>query len=85
MTNRAMTPSQRAEYVRLSIATLDTLKAYEAAHRAPTLSPERRDRVACGPGGLDHEPPDEAGGPGDGDPHPGPGSVSRSGTGPSPA
>ena len=40
-----MTPSQRAEYVRLSIATLDTLKAYEAAHRAPTLSPERLDRV----------------------------------------
>lgn len=45
MTNRVMTPSQRAEYVRLSIATLDTLKAYEAAHRAPTLSPERLDRV----------------------------------------
>lgn len=40
-----MTPEQRAEYVRLSIATLDTLKAYEAARQAPALSPERRDRV----------------------------------------
>ncbi|MCT1584659.1 hypothetical protein M3D57_05315 [Corynebacterium sanguinis] len=45
MTNRVMTPKQRAEYVRLSFATLDTLKAAEVAHRAPTLSPERRDRV----------------------------------------
>lgn len=45
MTNRAMTPSQRAEFVRLSIATVDTLKAIEVAHAAPTLSPERRDRV----------------------------------------
>lgn len=40
-----MNPEQRAEYVRLSIATLDSLKAAEVAHRAPTLSPERRDRV----------------------------------------
>lgn len=45
MTTKAMTPSQRAEYVRLSIATVDTLKAIEVAHAAPTLSPERRDRV----------------------------------------
>ena len=45
MTNRAMTPTQRAEFVRLSIATVGTLKAIEVAHRAPTLSPERRDRV----------------------------------------
>lgn len=40
-----MTPAQRAEYARLSIATLDTLKAAEVARRAPALSPERRDRV----------------------------------------
>lgn len=45
MTNRVMTSTQRAEFVRLSIATVDTLKAIEVAHRAPTLSPERRDRV----------------------------------------
>ncbi|MDK4294941.1 hypothetical protein [Corynebacterium accolens] len=45
MTATAMTPAQRAEYVRLSIATLDSLKAAEVARRAPTLSPERRDRV----------------------------------------
>lgn len=45
MTNRAMTPDQRAEYMRLSFATVDTLKAYDTAHRAPTLSPERRDRL----------------------------------------
>lgn len=45
MTNRVMTPDQRAEYMRLSFATLDTLKAYDTARRAPTLSPERRDRV----------------------------------------
>lgn len=45
VTNRVMTPSQRAEFVRLSIATVDTLKAIEVAHTAPTLSPERRDRV----------------------------------------
>lgn len=45
MTNRVMTSTQRAEFVRLSIATVDTLKAIEVAHTAPTLSPERRDRV----------------------------------------
>ena len=45
MPNQAMTPEQRAEYVRLSIATLGTLKATEVAKTAPPLSPERRDRL----------------------------------------
>lgn len=40
-----MTPDQRAEYMRLSFATVDTLKAYDAARQAPALSPERRDRL----------------------------------------
>ena len=40
-----MTPEQRAEYTRLSIATMDTLAAAEVARRAPTLTPERLDRV----------------------------------------
>lgn len=41
----AMTPTQRAEYIRLSFATVDTLKAAHEARRAPTLSPERLDRL----------------------------------------
>ena len=40
-----MTPEQRTEYVRLMFATLDTLAATEVARQAPTLSPERRDRL----------------------------------------
>lgn len=40
-----MTEQQRAEYVRLMFATVDTLKAAEVAARAPALNPERRDRV----------------------------------------
>ncbi len=40
-----MTEQQRAEYMRLSIATLDTLKATELARTAPVFSPERLDRV----------------------------------------
>lgn len=45
MTAPAMTPTQRAEYIRLSFATLDTLAAADKARRAPALSPEQRDRV----------------------------------------
>lgn len=45
VTEPAMTPTQRAEYIRLSFATLDTLAAADKARRAPALSPERRDRV----------------------------------------
>lgn len=40
-----MTPTQRAEYVRLSIATLDSLKAAKEARRAPELNASQRDRV----------------------------------------
>lgn len=40
-----MTPTQRAEYIRLSFATLDTLAAAEVASQAPALSTERRDRI----------------------------------------
>lgn len=45
MTAPAMTPTQRAEYIRLSFATVDTLKAAREARRAPALSPERLDRL----------------------------------------
>lgn len=45
MTVPAMTPTQRAEYIRLSFATMDTLKAAHEARHAPALSPERRDRL----------------------------------------
>lgn len=40
-----MTPTQRAEYVRLMFATMDTLAAAEVASQAPALSTERRDRI----------------------------------------
>ncbi|MDV2433056.1 hypothetical protein [Corynebacterium tuberculostearicum] len=46
MTTPAMTPTQRAEYIRLSFATMDTLKAADEARRAPALTPKRLDRVA---------------------------------------
>lgn len=45
MTAPAMTPTQRAEYIRLSFATVDTLKATDKARRAPALTPKRLDRL----------------------------------------
>ena len=45
MTAPAMTPTQRAEYIRLSFATVDTLDAADKVRRAPALSPERLDRL----------------------------------------
>lgn len=45
VTAPAMTPTQRAEYIRLSFATVDTLKATDKARRAPALTPKRLDRL----------------------------------------